>query len=106
MHRQRIEHQVGRHPWFDRPANHFAVEQVDHDRQIQPALGGQFTVSPDIGHGSVKTRKYYGTAHQARDRHAVRPVRIEADFPVRALPIQARLITQAHINSKHSAEMG
>ena len=39
-HRQRVQHQVGRHPRLDRPADHLAVEQVDHDCQIQPALGG------------------------------------------------------------------
>ena len=38
-HRQRIKDQVGRHPRLDRPADHFAIEQIDHDGQIQPALG-------------------------------------------------------------------
>lgn len=70
------------------------------------STGDADAASRGLGHRSVKTRKYYGTAHQARDRHAVRPVRIEADLPLRALPARARPITQAHINSKHAAEMG
>ncbi|HMW17919.1 MAG TPA: hypothetical protein PKN13_11860 [Accumulibacter sp.] len=70
------------------------------------STGDADAASRGLGHRSAKTRKYYGTAHQARDRHAVRPVQIEADLPVRALPIRARPITQAHINSKHAAEMG
>ena len=70
------------------------------------STGDADAASRGLGHRSAKTRKYYGTAHQARDRHAVRPVRIEADLPVRVLPIRALPITQAHINSKHAAEMG
>lgn len=38
-HRQRIDHQVARHPRLDRPADHLEAEQVDHSGQIQPALG-------------------------------------------------------------------
>ncbi len=70
------------------------------------ATGDADAASRGLGHRSVKTRKYYGTAHQARHRHAVRPVRIEADLPLRALPARARPIAPTHINSKHVAEMG
>ena len=37
-HGQRIRHDVCRHAWLERPANDFAVEQVEHDGQIQPTL--------------------------------------------------------------------
>ncbi len=39
--------------------------------------------SRGLGHRSAKTRRHYGMAHQARGGHALRPVRIEADLPVR-----------------------
>ena len=39
-HRQRVGRQIGRHARLDRPANHFAIEQIQHDRQIQPAFVG------------------------------------------------------------------
>lgn len=62
--------------------------------------------SRGLGHRSAKTRKYYGTAHQARGGHALRPVRIETDMPVRALPIRAQPNTQVRIDSKHVGGMG
>ena len=43
-HGQRIRHDVRRHAGFQRPAHHFAVEQVEHNGQIQPAL-----VCPQVG---------------------------------------------------------
>jgi len=43
-HRQRVRHDVRRHAGFQRPAHHFAVEQVEHDRQIEPAF-----IRPQIG---------------------------------------------------------
>ena len=39
--------------------------------------------SRGLGHRSAKTRRHYGMAHQAHGGHALRPVRIEADLPVR-----------------------
>lgn len=47
------------------------------------ASGDGDAASRGLGHRSTKTRRHYGTAHQARGRHALRPVRIEADLPVR-----------------------
>lgn len=41
--------------------------------------------SRGLGHRSAKTRRHYGTAHQARGGQALRPVRIEADLPVKTL---------------------
>ena len=37
-HAQRIHDDVRRHPWLDRPANDFPVEQIELDGQIQPAF--------------------------------------------------------------------
>jgi hypothetical protein len=37
-HAQRIDNEIGAHPWLERPAHHFAVEQIKHDHQIQPAF--------------------------------------------------------------------
>jgi hypothetical protein len=37
-HRQRVRHDVSRNPGLDLPAHHFAVEQVQHDGQVQPAF--------------------------------------------------------------------
>ena len=33
-HCQRINHDVSRHSWLDRPADDLAVEQIEHHRQI------------------------------------------------------------------------
>jgi hypothetical protein len=49
------------------------------------ATGDVDAASRGLGHRSAKTRRYYGIAHQARDGHALRPVRIEADLPVKVL---------------------
>lgn len=43
-HGQRIHHDVCRHSRFQRPAHHFAVEQLDDDGQVQSAF-----VRPQIG---------------------------------------------------------
>ena len=43
-HRQRIRHDVRRHARFQRPADHFAVEQVEHDSQVQPTF-----IRPQVG---------------------------------------------------------
>lgn len=43
-HGQRIGHNVRRHARFQRPADHFTVEQVEHDSQVQPAL-----IRPQVG---------------------------------------------------------
>ena len=40
---QRVDHKVARHPLAHRNANDLATEQIDHHRQIMPAL-----VRPDI----------------------------------------------------------
>lgn len=47
------------------------------------ALGDGDAASRGLGHRSAKTRRHYGMAHQARGGHALRPVRIEADLPIR-----------------------
>ncbi len=47
------------------------------------ASGDGDATSRGLGHRSAKTRRHYGMAHQARGGHALRPVRIEADLPVR-----------------------
>lgn len=49
------------------------------------ASGDGDAASRGLGHRSAKTRRHYGTAHQARGGHALRPVRIEADLPVKTL---------------------
>ena len=54
------------------------------------ASGDGDAASRGLGHRSAKTRRHYGTAHQARGGHALRPVRIEANLPVKALQSQAR----------------
>ncbi len=43
-HGQRIRHDVRRHARLQRPADDFAVEQVEHNGQVQPAF-----ISPQIG---------------------------------------------------------
>lgn len=68
------------------------------------STGDADAASQGLGHRSVKTQKYYGTAHQAREGHAVRPVRIEADLSLRVFA-RVQPIKQNHINSKHVAEM-
>lgn len=47
------------------------------------ASGDGDAASRGLGHRSAKTRRHYGMAHQARGGHALRPVRIEADLPIR-----------------------
>lgn len=44
-HRQRINHDVHRHPELDRPADDFPVEQIEGHGQVEPIL-----VGPDVGH--------------------------------------------------------
>lgn len=52
------------------------------------ASGDGDAASRGLGHRSAKTRRHYGTAHQARGGHDLRPVRIEADLPVKALQVR------------------
>ena len=42
-HGQRVDHDVGCHSRLDRPADDFAIEQIEHDGQVQPAF-----VGPDV----------------------------------------------------------
>lgn len=49
------------------------------------ASGDGDAASRGLGHRSAKTRRRYGTAHQARGGHALRPLHIEADLPVKTL---------------------
>lgn len=49
------------------------------------ASGDADAASRGLGHRSAKTRRHYGTAHQARGGQALRPVRIQADLPVKLL---------------------
>ncbi len=55
-HRQRVGHDVRSHPRLDRPAYDFPVEQIEHDRQVQPAL-----LRPNVGQigcpGLVRCRR-------------------------------------------------
>lgn len=52
------------------------------------ALGDADAASRGLGHRSAKTRRHYGTTHQARGGHALHPVRIQADLPVKLLRSQ------------------
>lgn len=54
------------------------------------ASGDADAASRGLGHRSAQTRRFYGTAHQARGSHALRPVRVEAELPVKALRIEAQ----------------
>jgi hypothetical protein len=39
-HGQRIGHDIRRHARLQRPANDFTVDQVEHDRQVEPTFIG------------------------------------------------------------------
>ena len=39
-HRQRVRHNIDRHAWFERPADHFPAEKIQNDSQVQPAFVG------------------------------------------------------------------
>ncbi len=54
------------------------------------STGDADAASRGLGHRSAKTRRHYGTAHQARGANALRPVRVEADLPIKALQPTAR----------------
>ena len=41
------------------------------------------SVSQGLGHASAKTRRHYGQANQASSRHALQPIAIEAERPVK-----------------------
>ena len=41
------------------------------------------SVSQGLGHASAKTRRHYGQANQASSRHALQPIVIEAERPVK-----------------------
>lgn len=41
------------------------------------------SVSQGLGHASAKTRRHYGQANQASSRHALQPILIEAERPVK-----------------------
>ena len=43
-HGQGIGHDIRRHARLQRPADHFAVEQVEHDSQVEPAF-----IRPQVG---------------------------------------------------------
>lgn len=58
------------------------------------AAGDPDAASRGLGHRSPKTRKCYGTAHQAHGRQALRPVRIEADLPVKGPASVPQAVTQ------------
>ena len=44
-HRQCVRHDICRRAWLERPANDLSIEQIPHDRQIQPT----FFFGPQIG---------------------------------------------------------
>lgn len=52
------------------------------------STGDADAASRGLGHRSTKTRKYYGTALQARGGYALHPVRIAADLPLKLQPSQ------------------
>lgn len=43
-HGQRIRRDVRRQAWLERPTHHLAVEQVEHDSQVEPAF-----IGPQVG---------------------------------------------------------
>lgn len=43
---QRIRHDVRRHPWLERPANNFPIEQIKNNVQIQPEASMVHFVRP------------------------------------------------------------
>lgn len=49
------------------------------------AAGDADAVSKGLGHSSAKTRRYYGTANQASSGDRLKPIRIEAQRPVKGL---------------------
>lgn len=51
-------------------------------------LGDGDAVSRGLGHVSAKTRRNYGTANQSNEFYRLRPVRIEADLPIKTMNIQ------------------
>ena len=73
---QRIELQVGHHPWLDRPADHLAIEQIDHDLQIQPALGGGDVGDVAHPHAIRGLRREVAIQHVRRHRQVVPGVRV------------------------------
>lgn len=55
-HSQRINGDVRRHPWLDRLAGDFSIEQVEDHGHIQPTL-----IGPDVGaHGYAMDFQYNG----------------------------------------------
>lgn len=63
-------------------------------------LGDADSVSQGLGHVSAKTRRNYGQANQASSRHALRPIAIEAERPVR--PANAKVSLHRAASSKVS----
>ena len=63
------------------------------------ASGDADAASRGLGHRSAKTRRHYGTAHQSRSVHALHPVRIQADLPVKMLQSQPQPQPQAQMLS-------
>jgi len=49
------------------------------------AVGDSDAVSRGLGHASAKTRRYYGTAGQSRSTDQLRPVRVEAERPIKGV---------------------
>ncbi|MCK6491173.1 MAG: hypothetical protein L6R48_23225 [Planctomycetes bacterium] len=47
--------------------------------------GDAASVSQGLGHVSAKTRRHYGQANQANSAHALQPIAIEAERPVRPI---------------------
>ena len=43
-HGQCVGHNISSHAWFQRPANHFPVKQIQNDGQVQPAF-----ICPQVG---------------------------------------------------------
>ncbi len=69
-HRQRIGHDVGRHARLDRPAHDLAVEEIQNDRQVQPAF-----IGPDvreIGAPSLVRRRRLEVSVEQIRRHRQR----------------------------------
>ena len=95
-HGQRIRHDVRCHAWLQRPADDFAVEQIEHNGQVRPEgspLGGQPAfVGPQVGdvrgpdlirrrRGKVSVEQIVGSASLVRQSR-----RTSKDIPYEVCP--------------------
>ena len=98
-HGQRIRYDVRRHARLLRPANNFAVEQIEHDGQVEPALMG-----PQVGDirrpDLIGCRRHEVSGEQVlRHGQAVLRVRRDLGAPLVA-SIEARYRASAGLAEK------